>query len=129
MTKLELFRSDLATLFRVLSEGTGWKLSPISVVVANDDKFASTFQRRGDMRVGTYDMVTRRFSAIWPADLPWPAEIERPAPAEIDGETLAVLGKRGRSIQKSDWPADQPWPADIPRPVASSPNVGGQGAE
>ncbi len=125
MTKLEQFRADIETLFRVLTAATGWRLSPVSAVVANDDKFASTFQERGDMRVGTYDMVTSRFSAIWPEDVPWPAGIDRPAPAEISEDRLRVLVRRSRSNRNPDWPDDQPWPADIPRPVANAKTVAG----
>lgn len=125
MTKLEKFRSDLATLFEVFAAATGRKLSNISVAVASDSKFAATFGER-DMRVGTYDMVTERFSAIWPADLPWPEGIERPAPAPI--EEISFRATRATSSIHPDWPADKPWPADIPRPVSHSQPIDGQGA-
>ncbi|QDC00369.1 hypothetical protein [Mesorhizobium sp. 8] len=124
MTKLEKFRSDLATLFEVFAAATGRRLSNISEAVANDPKFAATFRER-DMRIGTYDTVTQRFSAIWPTDLPWPDGVDRPAPAPID--EISLRASRTNPIHP-DWPADNPWPADIPRPVASSQPVDGNGA-
>lgn len=129
MAYLNRFRSGLATLFDIYGEATGRRLSNISFMVANDPKFGASFRDR-DMRVGTYDLVTARFSAIWPPDLPWPEGIERPAPAELPEDVQRLLERRARVPDSEHvWPADKPWPADIPRPDASPKQpISGQGA-
>lgn len=127
MTYLELFRTQFAELFRTYVEATRTPKTVVSQVVAGYHSFYLNCART-DFAAGKFDTILARFSAIWPADLPWPEGIERPAPAELSDEAIQLLDGRARA-GVSDWPADQPWPADIPRPVASSQAVGGQGAQ
>lgn len=126
MTYLERFRSQFATLMQTYIEATGARKTVVSEVVAGYPSFYLNCART-DFAAGKFDMILSRFSAIWPADLPWPAGIERHPPAEISDEAIKLLDCKARATN-TDWPADQPWPADIPRPVASSQNVDGQGA-
>lgn len=112
MSQLEILRSNIARLFDAYCTATGASPSAVSVAVSNDNKFVKTFRER-DMRVGTYDLVVSRFSAIWPEGAAWPDGVDRPAPA-VDAQAPA----RGR-LQPTihpEWPEGVPWPADIPKP-------------
>lgn len=76
----------------------------------------------GDFRIGTYDKINGRMSALWPRGAAWPEGIPRQAPIEIEPELMSALAFKLKD--KSDlartgldtWPAGIAWPKDIPRP-------------
>lgn len=47
--------------------------------VARKGDFLRRLRAGGDCRTATYERVLRRFSAFWPVDLEWPADIPRPS--------------------------------------------------
>ncbi len=123
MTQLYQFRKNLAVLSASIAEEAGVSASSVGKYIARDPKFFSSCQEK-DFRVGTYDYVLARFSAIWPDHLAWPEGIERPAVSEIDPETrdwflprLKPRDKVAASVH-AEWPAGEPWPEDIARPEA-----------
>lgn len=124
MSYLDRFRQNLDALYAAYMGATGYRATTTSQMVAGDPKFYGSMHAR-DMRVGTYDAVTARFSAIWPTNCPWPDGIERPEPAQLDGTLARPARVRATASIHPDWPADKPWPADIPRPVASPKHFGG----
>lgn len=50
--------------------------------------------RTKNFRVDTMDAVFARISAIWPKDLPWPEDIPRHVPADVEPEVLAEVRDR-----------------------------------
>jgi hypothetical protein len=123
MTYLSQFRKNLAVLSTSLAEEAGVSASSVGKYIARDPKFFSSCQET-DFRVGTYDYVVARFSAIWPEHLAWPEDIERPAASEIDPVTrdwfLPRFKQRGKIAASvlAEWPAGEPWPEDIAKPEA-----------
>lgn len=93
MTQLENFRKNLLTLRDDFSAATSIAPTYISIIVAEDRAFYSRVARK-DFRVGTYDTVVGRFSAIWPKTKPWPKAIARPAPVELGELGAALLAQK-----------------------------------
>lgn len=125
----DLLRSNLLTLLDAFTEATGWKTTTCSRVVAMDPKFFTRLSDddNRDFRVGTYDMIASRFSALWPDGLAWPEGIDRPEPADVEQETRDLVRARISPPERPirDWPKGTPWPDDIPRPVAASTSPAG----
>jgi hypothetical protein len=125
MTHLSQFRKNLAVLSTFIAEEAGVSASSVGKYIARDPKFFSSCQEK-DFRVGTYDYVIARFSAICPEHLAWPKDIERPAASEIDPETRDWFLPRFKPRDKAaasvhaEWPADQPWPEDIAKPETAT---------
>lgn len=118
MSQLETLRGNITRLFDAYCEATGAGRVALSVQVARDPKFVKSYLER-DMRIGTYDMVVSRFSAIWPQSLPWPEGISRPAPYEASDDDDGPRAPRSRL--HPEWPAGVPWPEDIPLPETVNP--------
>lgn len=118
-----LLRSNLLRLFAAFEARTGLRPSAAARIVANDGSFLKFLPTR-DIRVGTYDALAARFSALWPNDLAWPEDIDRPEPADVDEATQAlVMQCRPRSPRRPPtsaihpaWPHGEAWPEDIPLP-------------
>lgn len=121
MTYLSKFRKNLETLSALLAEKTGVSLSTLGKRLAGDPKFFANAQKV-DFRVGSYDYVVGRLSAIWPENLTWPDDIDRPAPSEIEPTTRDWVNARladGEAETKKTpdgWPDGQAWPSDIALP-------------
>lgn len=121
MTYLSLFRKNLSVLSTAFASAANIAPSTLGRYLARDPKFFDSCQTK-DIRVGTYDFIVGRFSALWPSYLPWPDGIDRPAPSPIEPETLDwFLPKLNRNDPTTErlptgWPKDQPWPTDIQLP-------------
>lgn len=61
-------------------------ISRVSTLVFGDGRKLKMVGEGGDLTTGRFEMAMRWFSANWPADLDWPAEVPRPAPKIIEGE-------------------------------------------
>lgn len=103
-TYLAKFRSNLDILSSALAEAAGAARSTIGKHVARDPKFFDSCQQK-DIRAGTYDFVVGRFSALWPKELPWPEGVDRPAPSQIEPETLDWFRPR---LEAKTPPAETP---------------------
>ncbi|MGA0615909.1 hypothetical protein [Paracoccus sp. KR1-242] len=62
--------------------------------VTRGDRAWTRDYRTRDPRVGTFDAVFARLSAIWPKDLAWPEDIPRPPPSEVEPEVMAEIADR-----------------------------------
>lgn len=80
-TYRDLLVSRMDRLMAMLVE-RGLTQSYLNSVTRGDRSWTRDYRKR-DTRVGTYDMVFAKLSAIWPEDLPWPEDIPRHVPAEI----------------------------------------------
>lgn len=61
--------------------------------ITGKPNLVSAIRAGAGFTVDTYDEVVQDFSNYWPAGLPWPADIDRPAPVEsalIDQKTVAA---------------------------------------
>ena len=90
-------------LFSALSEHTRIPPTRLAVAIADDRAFLGRLARGGNFTFDTYDKIVQRFSAVWPATVPWPEQVPRQAPAEGMEEHAEEVGRRA-------------WPADIPVP-------------
>lgn len=114
MTYLSLLRSNLDRLWAGFSAATGIAPTMVSIIVAEDRAFFGRVAKK-DFRVGTYDRIAARFSALWPADAPWPEGIVRPDPIEVDQKSIELY--REKLGIHPEWPAGEKWPDDIPQPA------------
>lgn len=121
-----LLKSNLRVLLGQFTAATGMSSAVCGLVVAADRAFFGRLEASG-LKVRTYDSVAARFSALWPAHAPWPVDVPRPEPAEIDAKTLEVIREHERRRVglddriASNWPADVPWPAHLPRSTEQTP--------
>jgi hypothetical protein len=115
MTYLDLLRKNLVTLRDTFGRATNISATVISIIVANDRSFYHRVAQK-DFMVGTYDKIAARYAALWPRDVPWPIDVPRPEPAEIEQETIDFI-KSTISVHP-DWKAGDEWPSDIPPPAA-----------
>lgn len=80
-----ILRSRLSRLSETLAGHRGVAVSTLGRAVYGDAKF---FVRVADtsttITARAYDRVTACLSRDWPADLVWPSDIPRPAPAPAD---------------------------------------------
>ncbi|GHG24369.1 hypothetical protein GCM10017322_22880 [Paracoccus aerius] len=86
-------------LTAVLSDA-GMPPSFLGKIVKNDPNWVGDY-RSNDFRVGTYDRVVSRMSAIWPDHLPWPDDVPRPEPAQIEPSAAADAAEKFRLAQPS----------------------------
>lgn len=127
---LKTARRRLEILFAAFGEATGLPETFIGRVARNDPKFPAAARVR-DFRHGSYDEAVARLSALWPDGTPWPEEVPRLAPAEVEEATRQELARRlsgerpaGRHAQIEALPNGADWPLDIPRPgAAANPEV------
>lgn len=104
---LDVARDRLTALFDAYRSYTGFSPTFVGKLAVNGDpKFAKSYPS-ANFSFGTYDTVVSRFSAIWPADLPWPESVPRQAPATIDPETLADLHARLARVGKAPKPQQE----------------------
>ncbi len=89
----DIARSHLEDLLRAYRAATGFEESTIGKLVHGDPKWALGFRGR-NFGVATYDQHVRRFSAIWPAGMDWPAAVPRQAPEMLPPEALEKLTAR-----------------------------------
>lgn len=83
---------DLVRLAETYSRHRGLTLSTVSTYAANDGKWFGTLKAgRAGCTIRKANRVLRWLSEHWPQDLPWPADIDRPAP-------LTSTRKRKRAI-------------------------------
>jgi hypothetical protein len=75
-------RDKLLTIFDGYCAATGTSESRVSTIVLNGGHRALSIRNGGSFTVRTYERALRWFSAHWPADAAWPAEVERPEPTE-----------------------------------------------
>jgi hypothetical protein len=123
---LETHRLHLRVLFKAFADATGWPPTFVGFVARGEPKWARQFEER-DFTHSSYDTAISRLSALWPEDVPWPAEVPRQAPAtEIPEEILARVEQRKAKDAKARpaLPGGAPWPDDIPQP-----GEGGQNGE
>lgn len=116
-----LLKSNLKTLLTLFQDATGYRDTTCGKIVARDQRFFAKLDKAA-VRARTYDTVAARFSALWPSEVEWPADIPRPEPEEIDAETRALIEAQvAKKIEKSvpveRWRADEPWPDDVPKPA------------
>lgn len=79
---LTLARAHIARLVGDFRQHTGLPPSFVSAYArVGDAKWFANY-RVQNFTFGTYDQVVQRMSAVWPDDLPWPAEVPRQAPAQ-----------------------------------------------
>jgi hypothetical protein len=74
--QLQTYLLDLAHAY---AGALNWKLSTVGKIAAGYGRF---FERLGEGKTFTvrkYDSVVRWFSANWPNDLAWPADVPRPS--------------------------------------------------
>lgn len=89
----DIARSHLEALLSAYRAVTGFEESTIGKLVQGDPKWASGFRGR-NFGVATYDQHVRRFSAVWPADAEWPADVPRQAPEALPPDALEKLTAR-----------------------------------
>jgi hypothetical protein len=90
---LDTARDHISALFQAFEQHTGLPRTYIGKLARGEPKFGTTFEDL-DFRVGSYDVVISRLSAVWPDDLPWPAEVPRQAPTEIPDDLLSDYRRR-----------------------------------
>lgn len=74
--------------------------SILGQIVKNDGNWVSDYRSK-DIRIGTYDRVVSRLSAIWPDHVAWPDDVPRPEPAQIEPAAAADAAQRFRVAQPS----------------------------
>jgi hypothetical protein len=91
---------------------TGTPPTVAAKLIYGDPKFGSVYAAL-NFTVATYDRFMGLMSACWPEWADWPADVPRPAPAEIAPENLAAIRVRQHRAAPT-----QPgvWPDDIPKP-------------
>lgn len=98
---LDVARERLTTLFDAYRVHTGLAPTFIGIIArGGDPKFFRSYMAQ-DFGFRSYDTVVSRFSAIWPDDLPWPADVPRQAPAAIEPEMLEELTSRLARLGKA----------------------------
>ena len=74
---------QLVALAETLAQHQGVTHWAISTRMTSKGDFFVKLRRGADVRTATYARLLDRFSAEWPADLDWPADVPRPeAPAQ-----------------------------------------------
>jgi len=82
------------------------------MLCARDSRFFRRLRDGGGCTVKTYQRVLQWFSDNWPADLPWPVEISRPAPAPdspaaqaaaLDAQPSEHLNAAGEIVNLAEW--------------------------
>lgn len=73
-------RQPLLTVARAYSDASGRSLARVSHLIHNSSVLFKKLEEGGTCTLDTYDKAMRWFSDNWPAELPWPDGIVRPAP-------------------------------------------------
>lgn len=90
---LSQMRANLAKVFESYREATGFSATFCTEVACGDPKFYRSYQEK-DFRVGTYDKVLGRLSAVWPDGAQWPDGIGRPEPIDPGESIRAEIAAR-----------------------------------
>lgn len=107
---IETARDEIAAILVAFQTATGLPVTYANTFACNGDpKFAAKL-RENNFKIGTYDTINSRVSAVWPDDAAWPEGVRRLAPAEISAEDMAELTARLEKIA-----ADPRNPATIKR--------------
>lgn len=100
-------QAALRALFDTLSARSGIPVSALSIIVANDRAFYVRLAKDDwNQLVGGVDLVAGRFATIWPANLDWPVDTPRPAPASLHPVGFGEFIARANASQSSglQWP-------------------------
>ena len=73
----------LTLLASTYSAAKGVKISTVGYQLANHGAFFDRLTEGGGVTNTRYSKIVQNFSDHWPADLPWPENIARPAPQLI----------------------------------------------
>lgn len=74
---------QLLTVARAYSAKREISLARLATLIFNDGKKFDLIEAGKDLGTKSHDKAMQWFSDRWPADLDWPADVTRPAPAEI----------------------------------------------
>ncbi len=74
----EIARSELLTLATAFSFALNVSLATLGQRCLNDNSFFTRISSGSNFTLRTYDRVVLWFSANWPDDVAWPAEVARP---------------------------------------------------
>lgn len=74
--------AKLVRLAKAFGEARGWKLSTVSLRIANHGDLLPDLAsgKRRNITIARYERIVSAISAKWPANLPWPTDIPRPKP-------------------------------------------------
>lgn len=86
-------RAELDIVFASYRKATGFSATFCTTVACGDPKFFRSFREK-DFRVGTFDKVMGRMSAVWPEGWAWPEGVARPAPIEPGPEIREEIAAR-----------------------------------
>lgn len=79
MAMEQRLRANLLNLFDNYSQKTGLATSTISKLANGDGRFYQRLKAKdGSFTVYGYDKIVWYFASNWPANHPWPRNIERP---------------------------------------------------
>lgn len=116
---LDIAREQITMLLDAYQDATGFSPTFVGRVARGDPKFARQYLATG-FTFRSFDLVNSRLSAVWPEGLPWPAEVPRQAPGEVEPELLEKIRERTRPDVRGQGaaplPAGESWPEDIPPP-------------
>jgi light-regulated signal transduction histidine kinase (bacteriophytochrome) len=75
----ETLRSNLIDLAAVFEQGAEVSRATIGKRALNDNTFYARIETGAGFNIKTFDRLIQWFSDNWPADVTWPAGIDRPA--------------------------------------------------
>lgn len=91
---LDVARERITVLLETYRAATGLPPTFVGILArGGDPKFCRNYLTN-DFGFRSYDAVNSRLSAVWPEGTPWPADVPRLAPAQIEQKLLDELHKR-----------------------------------
>ena len=74
-------------------QSAGLSQTSLNNVTRGDPAWTRDYRNK-NFRVDTMDAVFARISAIWPKNRPWPEDIPRHTPADVEPEIMAEVRDR-----------------------------------
>lgn len=97
-------RINVQTAVAALAAGTGLTETFISRLMNGDGAWVRRLPETS-INLRSYDAAMERLSAAWPDDLPWPAEVPRPAPGFLSQEdrelVVSMIAKRRAAAKQA----------------------------